>query len=139
MVSLSAQESQNGNFYGKEFEIQSDKGTSSIQTDLKDKDVVATQLKGKIKEVCQMKGCWMNVILDNQEEVFVRFKDYGFFVPMDSADKDVILNGVVFLEEISVEDQKHYAKDRGDSPDEIAKITKPKRQLRFEADGVLIQ
>ena len=101
-------------------------------------DTIQTQLKGKIKEVCQAKGCWMKVALDNNEEVFVRFKDYGFFVPTDSSDKDVIINGVIFTTEMSIEDQKHYAKDSGASPDEIAKIVAPKKQLRFEADGVLI-
>ncbi|MCL6265207.1 DUF4920 domain-containing protein [Flagellimonas myxillae] len=137
-VSLSAQESQKGIFYGKEFDIQPKASISNIQEDISVDEVVQTQLKGRIKEVCQAKGCWMNVTLDNQVVVFVRFKDYGFFVPTDSANHDVVLNGVVFMEEISIEDQKHYAKDRGDSPEEIAKITKPMRQLRFEAEGVLI-
>lgn len=97
-----------------------------------------TQLKGTIKEVCQAKGCWMRVDLSNGEEVFVRFKDYGFFVPTDVAGNEVVMNGKAFIEEMSVEDQKHYAKDKGLMTTEIGKITAPKKTLRFEADGVLI-
>ena len=70
--------------------------------------------------------------------MFVRFKDYGFFVPKDAAGKKVVMNGAAFLEEMSVEDQKHYAEDEGASEEELAQITAPKRTLRFEADGVLI-
>lgn len=134
-----AQEDKDDNFYGAKFKVSQEvESIKSISNQLNSQDTIQTQLTGKIKEVCQVKGCWMKVALENNEEVFVRFKDYGFFVPTDSSDKEVILNGVVFTSEISVEDQKHYAEDGGATAAEIAKISKPKKQLRFEADGVLI-
>ena len=139
VVSTYGQIDKTGNFYGAEFNIDEEvESIATITNQLVSKDTIQTQLKGKIKEVCQAKGCWMQVVLDNDEEVFVRFKDYGFFVPTDSSDKDVIINGVIFTTEMSIEDQKHYAKDSGASSEEIAKIVSPKKQLRFEADGVLI-
>jgi hypothetical protein len=73
------------------------------------------------------------------DEVFVKFKDYGFFVPLDAAGKEVVMNGKAFVEELSVDEQKHYAMDKGASKEEIEKITSPKKTLRFEADGVLIE
>ena len=139
-VSLHAQEEKTERFYGQEFSLaQETQSVTSLTKQLNTKDSIQTQLTGKIKSVCQVKGCWMKVTLDNTEEVFVRFKDYGFFVPTDSSDKEVTINGMVFTSEMSVEDQKHYAQDAGASPSEVAKISKPKRQLRFEADGVLIR
>ena len=139
-VSVHAQDEKTNRFYGQEFSLsQKKESVTSLSEQLVSKDSVRTQLTGTIKSVCQVKGCWMNVTLDNDAEVFVRFKDYGFFVPTDSADKEVTINGVVFTSEISVEDQKHYAKDAGASSADIAKIAKPKKQLRFEADGVLIR
>ena len=135
-----SQETENGNYYGEAFKI-----TDAIQRNmpvydqLTVTDTVTTQMTGTIKEVCQAKGCWMKVTLDADNEVFVRFKDYGFFVPKDAADKTVYMNGLAFLEEMSVEDQKHYAKDSGASDEEIAQINEPARILRFEADGVLIK
>ncbi len=138
-LSLGAQTDKTESFYGETFKMSQEReSVPEIHNALKTKKQVNTQLTGTIKEVCQVKGCWMKVELENSEEVFVRFKDYGFFVPTDSENNKVVLNGAVFHETVSVEDQKHYAKDRGDSPEKIAKITTPIKQLRFEADGVLI-
>ncbi len=133
------EETMKGDFYGQEFEVsrKADK-TAETYANLSAKDSVQTQLIGEIIEVCQSKGCWMKVKLDADNEVFVRFKDYGFFVPKDAAGKKVAMNGAAFLEEMSVEDQRHFAEDEGASEDEIALITAPKKTLRFEADGVLI-
>jgi hypothetical protein len=135
-----AQEVITGNYFGETFTIEEEIHKQELVFDqLAITDTVMTQMTGKIKEVCQAKGCWMNVALDSGDEVFVRFKDYGFFVPKDAADKTVYMNGLAFLEEMSVEDQKHYAKDSGASEVEIAKITEPSHILRFQADGVLIK
>lgn len=113
--------------------------TTSLYKNMQQKDTITTQLVGEITEVCQAKGCWMKVNLTTDDEVFVKFKDYGFFVPLDASGKKVVMNGNAFIEEQSVEEQKHYAKDKGASKTEIQKITAPKRTLRFEASGVLIK
>ena len=86
-----------------------------------------------------MKGCWMTLNMADGNQVMVKFKDYGFFVPKDIAGKEVIINGKAFVEEVSVGDQKHYAEDAGKSAEEIAAITAPKKTFSFEADGVLIK
>lgn len=106
---------------------------------LKVSDTLESKFKAKVKEVCKVKGCWMKLELSNNEEVMVRFKDYGFFMPADILGKDVIVNGLAFVEEMSVDDQKHYAKDGGVSDKEIDKISEPKKTFGFEANGVLIK
>ncbi|WP_437396972.1 DUF4920 domain-containing protein [Flagellimonas lutimaris] len=133
------QETIQGDYFGEEFEVSGKASKTSAPFDqISAKDSIQTQIVGEIKEVCQSKGCWMKVQLESNDEVFVRFKDYGFFVPKDAAGKKVVMNGAAFLEEMSVEDQRHYAEDEGASEDELAQITAPKKTLRFEADGVLI-
>ena len=133
------QETMQGDYFGEEFKISGEASKTSAPFDeISGKDSLQTQIVGEIKEVCQAKGCWMKVELESNEEVFVRFKDYGFFVPKDAAGKKVVMNGAAFFEEMSVEDQRHYAEDEGASEDELAQITTPKKTLRFEADGVLI-
>ncbi|MEO0572301.1 MAG: DUF4920 domain-containing protein [Bacteroidota bacterium] len=112
--------------------------TSKVFQDLKVSEGVNTQIKGTITDVCQVKGCWMRVNLIDEQQVFVKFKDYGFFVPTDAAGKEVVMNGQAFVEEMSVAEQQHYALDRGATKEEMAKITKPIRTLRFEANGVHI-
>lgn len=102
-------------------------------------DTINVKFAGKIKSVCQKKGCWIKVPIGNDKESFVKFKDYGFFLPMNSAGSKVILNGKAFKREISVKQLQHYAKDAGKSDEEIAKITKPKTTYSFLADGVLVE
>lgn len=106
---------------------------------LSSKDTLVTKFHGTVNEVCQAKGCWMKLKLDGGVEAMVKFKDYGFFMPKDIAGKEVIVNGKAFIEEMSVDEQRHYAKDGGESDEAIALITEPKKTFRFEADGVLIK
>jgi hypothetical protein len=102
-------------------------------------DTVNSKMKAKVNEVCQAKGCWMQVDLENGEQVMVKFKDYGFFMPKNIAGKEVVLNGKAFVEEVSVDEQRHYAEDAGQTSEEIAKIIEPKKTLSFVADGVLLK
>lgn len=101
-------------------------------------DSIPSKIVAKVNDVCQAKGCWMRLNLDNNNEVMVKFKDYGFFVPKDITGKNVIINGKAYVKEVSVSEQRHYAQDAGKSQQEIAKITEPKRTYSFEADGVLV-
>jgi hypothetical protein len=39
----------------------------------------------------------------------------------------------------SVAELQHYAEDAGKSKEEIAKITEPKLELTFVADGVIVK
>lgn len=104
---------------------------------LKVGDTLSLKFASEVKEVCKKKGCWMKVDM-GEEEVMIRFKDYGFFMPKDIAGQEVIVEGKAYIEEMSLEDQRHYAEDGGKSGEEIAAITEPKRTLAFEAHGVLI-
>ncbi len=104
---------------------------------LKPGDTAQVKFISKVNSVCQNKGCWMRMDM-GEEEALIKFKDYGFFMPMDIAGDEVIVSGKAFIDEMSVEDQRHFAEDAGKSKEEIAAITAPKRTLSFTADGVLI-
>lgn len=118
--------------------LSADKMAASYEN-LKLGDTLSSKMTAKVGEVCQMKGCWMTLNLEDGQQVMVKFKDYGFFVPKDIAGKEVIVNGKAFVEEVSVEDQRHFAEDAGKSKEEIAAISSPKKTFSFEADGVLIK
>jgi uncharacterized protein (DUF302 family) len=105
---------------------------------LKAGDTVLTKLKAKIIEVCSAKGCWMTLDMDGKNEVMVKFKDYGFFMPLN-AEGDVVINGKAYVSETSIDELRHYAEDAGKSEEEIAAITESKRTYSFEADGVLLK
>ncbi len=104
---------------------------------LKPGDTLSVKFMGEVSSVCQSKGCWMTMDM-GEEEAMVKFKDYGFFMPKDIAGQDVIVSGKAFVEEVSVDEQRHYAEDAGKSKEEIAAITAPKRTLSITSDGVLI-
>ncbi|GLB53862.1 hypothetical protein NBRC110019_29030 [Neptunitalea chrysea] len=116
--------------------------TSELTEDykhLKAGDTIDVKFEGTIESVCQKKGCWMKVGLEQGEETFIRFKDYGFFVPMNASNKQTVVSGKAFVTETSVDELKHYAKDAGKSDAEITAITEPKREYAFLASGVLIE
>ena len=102
-------------------------------------DTLGASFKAEVISVCKKKGCWMKVALANGAEVMVKFKDYAFFVPRDIETSTVIMKGKAYVEEMSVEDQRHYGEDEGLSREETAAIQKPKKTLFFMADGVNIK
>lgn len=106
---------------------------------LKKGDSVAVKFQSNIKEVCKKKGCWMQMDLADGQQSFVKFKDYGFFVPLNADNSEAIVNGIAFVDVVSVAELKHYAKDGGKSQAEINKITKPEITYSFKATGVYIK
>lgn len=102
-------------------------------------DTLNVKFASTINEVCKKKGCWMKLDLSEEKESMVRFKDYGFFVPKDADNKEVIVEGKAYITKISVNQLQHYAKDGGKSDEEIEKITEPELTYVFEAHGVLLK
>lgn len=104
------------------------------------KDSMEVKVVGTVEAVCQMKGCWMNVVStqEGKPEMMVKFKDYGFFVPKDIAGRQVVMQGYAYREVTPVDELRHYAEDAGKSKEEIEAITAPKEELKFMASGVLL-
>jgi len=99
------------------------------------------KVSGNIAGVCQAKGCWMNIVSNTEkskESMFVKFKDYGFFMPLDASGTTAIMEGKAYKEETSVEELRHYAEDEGKSAEEIAAITESVTELKFMAHGVIL-
>ena len=80
----------------------------------------------------------MTLDLGNNEQAFVKFKDYGFFCSDECTKKEVVVEGKAFIEETPVSELKHYAEDEGMSKASIDSIVKPKTEYKFVAHGVLI-
>ncbi len=103
-------------------------------------DSLPMKVMGTVGEVCQKKGCWMTLVPSDPkaEPMRVTFKDYGFFMPKDLSGKKVVVDGFARTETTSVETLRHFAEDGGQSKAEIEKITEPKKEISFEATGVVI-
>ena len=102
-------------------------------------DSIPAKLVGTVTGVCQAKGCWMTMQTAGGQPMRIRFKDYGFFVPKDISGKTAVVQGYVLRATVPVAEQRHYAQDAGQSPQEIAAITQPLPQYSFVAEGVLVK
>lgn len=112
---------------------------SELTEKMEGSDSLFVKLEGIIYDVCQKKGCWMNVEIDEENDLFVKFRDYEFFVPKDAAGRKAILEGYAYKEIQSVDELRHYAEDAGESDSVIMAITEPEVGFTFMADGVLIK
>ncbi len=103
-------------------------------------DSMPAKVVGTVNSVCQKKGCWMTLVSaqPGKPDMRVTFKNYAFFMPKDLSGKKVVVDGFAYVETTSVADLQHYAQDAGKSKAEIEKINQPKRELLFEAAGVLV-
>lgn len=125
-------------YFGKIIQAEGANTIAQFATEMEGKDSLKVKIQAVAAEVCQNKGCWMKVQTADGSMMRIKFKDYGFFVPMDITGKNVIFEGVAFKDTTSVEDLKHYAMDGGQSEEEIAAITEPEINTSFLAEGVIV-
>ena len=125
--------------FGKKINEKSAIAAAQLPDKMGAKESMNAKVTGTVESVCQAKGCWMKVKMDNGETMRVTFKDYGFFVPKDIAGKTVVVEGVAEKKTTPVAELRHYAEDAGKSKEEIAKITDPNNELAFVADGVIVK
>ena len=80
------------------------------------------QVKGKVTEVCQMMGCWMNLTDDQGHLLRIKVKDGDIVFPKDSIGKTAIAEGKLEKNELTrdqvVEQAKHEAEESGRKFDE---------------------
>lgn len=133
------QETKNPQIYGAAFTPEHILQANELTSKMSGKDSIQATVKAEVLESCQAKGCWMDVKMANSS-MKVTFRNYGFFLPIENLqEREVIFTGTAKRELISVEDQRHYAKDAGKTDAEIAAITTPAEELRFVADGVILK
>lgn len=98
--------------------------------DLGDEPVL---VRGRVTDVCQRKGCW-TIIRDGNQQVRVRFKDYGFFLPTDCTGREALVEGVVEVKTLSEDMARHYEEEaRAGDP---GAVRGPRREVLLVASGV---
>lgn len=127
------------NYYGEKIDDVNAQTIAEAAETVINEDEVSVKISGTIEEVCQKKGCWMSLADDSfTEPVFIKFKDYAFFVPKNAGGKKAVVSGMLSQKLTPVDELKHYAEDKGASAEEIAAITEPKKEFSLMADGVII-
>jgi hypothetical protein len=136
----SAQSSNDGKHFGNNITAKNAITYDALMAKMETSDSLNAKVTGMVKDVCQKKGCWMSMVSDQpgKPPMRVTFKDYAFFMPKDLGGKRVVIDGFARVEVTSVEMLRHFAEDAGKSKAEIEAITQPKREVSFEASGVLV-
>ena len=136
LISFSVYSQSDSSYYGEKISSTDLQLLSNIDFN---NESVRTKLEGEIISTCPKKGCWIEMKIDDKD-VFVKFKDYGFFVPKSGMEgKKAIIQGLASIDTISIKDLKHYAEDSGKSKSEIEKIIAPEIKISFLAEGVIIK
>lgn len=127
-----------GEWYGERVDPDGMVDIARIPAQLAKTPTFDTKVKAKIIDVCPKKGCWLKLQVNDSTTALVKMKDYGFFLPLAAKGKTVVLEGEVKIKNTSVEELRHYAEDAKKSKEEIAAITKPEKEIRFTAKGIMI-
>src|SRR5687768_14075376 len=127
-----------GDWYGEKITAEGAMNIADIPAKLKSTETIDTKIKAKIVDVCPKKGCWLKLQVNDSTTAMVKMKDYGFFLPVAAKGKTVVLDGEVKMKTTSVAELKHYAEDAKKSKEEIAAITKPEKEIRVTAKGIVI-
>ncbi|MBF5043724.1 DUF4920 domain-containing protein [Aggregicoccus sp. 17bor-14] len=95
------------------------------------------RVEGQVRRACERKGCWLELAEGASGSkgpgVRVTFKDYGFFVPLDSAGASARVEGVVQVAELSEARAQHYTSEGATVP--RGADGKP-REVQLVASGV---
>jgi len=128
------------NVYGSRFTIIEEPKALAAVIDSSPAEDQLVKVSAKIEKVCQSKGCWMTLQADGVKyPVRVKMKEYGFFVPMNSAGMDVIAEGTLEKTQLSQDEAQHYADDEAANTGKPAeKIDGPQDTYIFMANAIEI-
>ncbi len=99
-----------------------------------DFDGKSVALEAKVRKACEKKGCWMELAgSDKGPGMRVTFKNYGFFVPLDSAGSTAKVEGTIKVAALTDENAKHLEAEGATIP--RGKDGKP-REVQLVAVGV---
>lgn len=128
-----------GDYYGEKPTTEGATDISVVAAKLGESGSVDdVKIKAKIVDVCPKKGCWLKLQINDSTTAMVKMKDYGFFLPVSAKGKTVIIDGEAKMKTTSVAELQHYAEDAKKSKEEIAAITKPAKELRVTAKGIVV-
>jgi len=88
-------------------------------------------VEGVVRRACSQMGCWMELApAEGGPGVRVTFKDYGFFVPTDSAGAKARVQGTIQVAQLSVAQAEHLRAEGG------SMTAGAQREVRLVATGV---
>lgn len=127
-----------GTTFGSAIKAEGAVPLADLTQQLKDDQPHTVKVTGVVTDVCPKKGCWITLDMPGTTKVFVKMKDYGFFVPVELKGKTVVMEAEAKVIKTSVAELKHYAEDAKKSKEEIDAIKEPKDEIRLTASGIVV-
>lgn len=127
-----------GSTYGSDVKVAGAIPVAELPSLLKNDQPAIVKVKGTVTDVCPKMGCWISLEMPDKSSVFVKMKDYGFFVPTALKGKTVVMDAEAKVLKTSVEELRHYAEDAKKSQQEIDAIKEPKEEIRLTATGITV-
>jgi hypothetical protein len=117
-----------GEKYGKELSLKDKTSISAILSSPEKFDGKKVLVEGKILNVCQGMGCWIEVSGENEEEkIMVKVEDGVIVFPKDSKGKTALVEGIVAEVKPSAEEHKEDKEHKHDGDDPCNPKTKTYR------------
>lgn len=119
---------------GDAFAVASETALADVLADPKKVAGTPIRTAGVVARACTKKGCWMELqTAQGGPGVRVSFKDYGFFVPLDSAGASATIEGLVEVKTLSKADAEHL---EGEGAKLVRGADGTAVELAFVASGV---
>jgi hypothetical protein len=99
------------------------------------------QVKGKIVEVCEMMGCWMDLVNDSGQRIRIKVNDGEIEFPKDSSGKAAIAEGTLakleLTKEQAIDRARHEAEEKHRKFDP-ASVKGPMTIYQIQGSGAVI-
>jgi RecJ-like exonuclease len=121
--------------YGKPLTLKEPMTLAALMSKADDYAGKTVQVKGKVTEVCQAMGCWLNLVNDEGQHIKFEAHDAGISFPKDVVGKTAIAEGkftkTEMTREQAIAEAKEHAKDSGKPFDE----SKVKAGVEYSIEG----
>jgi len=99
---------------------------------------IKIKVKGEVLDICKSSGCWFTFQTKSGKELFIQMKEHKETEKGKWIGKTVVVEGELYSNEISIEEQRQNAKSEGASREEISKIKEAKTEYILNADGAIL-
>ena len=97
---------------GAAFTVAAETSLQNVLAKPADFEGKTVKIRGEVARCCVMKGCWMELTAEGLEQgIRVRFKDYAFFVPLDSAGASALVEGQINSRKLEEANAKHLEEE----------------------------
>ena len=131
--------------YGKPFALNNPFTVSGLLNNPMDKIDKKIIVKGKIIDVCPMRGCWIQISdYDENNSIRIKVKDGEIIFPLSAIGSQIIVEGILrkrlFSQDQARNWKVHLAQEKGEvlNPENIKLAAKDMYEYRVECSGAII-